>query len=128
MRAVSHDQANKLAAIGISTAAQLLKAGATPEGRRDLVERTGIDKDHILSFVNYSDLCRIKGISVKYANLLEAAGVDTVKELGKRNATNLHNTLVATNAEHGLVKQLPSAGKVESWVSQAKGMERGVHY
>ena len=61
MRAVSHDQANKLAAIGISTAAQLLKAGATPEGRRDLVERTGIDKDHILSFVNYSDLCRIKG-------------------------------------------------------------------
>ena len=83
MRAVSHDQANKLAAIGISTAAQLLKAGATPEGRRDLVERTGIDKDHILSFVNYSDLCRIKGISVKYANLLEAAGVDTVKELGK---------------------------------------------
>jgi len=38
--------------------------------------------------VNHADLCRIDGVGSEYADLLEAAGVDTVPELAQRNAAN----------------------------------------
>ena len=128
MQMVDSAHASKLAAAGVSTAEALLKRGATAEGRRHLASDTSIDEAHILRYVNFADLCRVKGVSVAYSNLLEAAGVDTVAELGQRNAANLHAALAEANAQHGVVKQLPSLSKVEAWVQHAKQLGRGVHY
>ena len=65
----------------ISYTSELLAAGGTPQGRRELSEKTGISHDLILEWVNLSDLFRIKGIGEEYSDLLEEAGVDTVVEL-----------------------------------------------
>lgn len=73
--------AEKLQAIGIKTVEALLKAGATPKGREDIAEQTGIAKALILEWVNHADLYRIKGVGEEYSDLLEEAGVDTVVEL-----------------------------------------------
>jgi predicted flap endonuclease-1-like 5' DNA nuclease len=81
-----------------------------------------------LKWVNHADLFRLKGVGSEYADLLEAAGVDTVVELAQRNATNLYNKMVATNEEKKLVRQLPSAEKVEDWVAQAKLLGRVITY
>jgi len=48
--------AEKLAAMGIKTTEDLLKAGRTPEGRRELAEKTGIPLRLILRWVNLADL------------------------------------------------------------------------
>jgi len=48
-----------------------------------------MNESQILEFVNMSDLLRISGVGGEYAELLERAGVDTVKELRTRNAGNL---------------------------------------
>ena len=71
---------------------------------------------------------RIKGVDADSADLLEAAGVDTVVELANRNATNLHERMVSVNQDAGLAQVLPSAAQVADWVAQAKQMERAVHY
>ena len=82
--------AAKLKEIGINTVEALLKAGATPKGREEIAEKTGIDKGLILEWVNLADLYRIKGVGEEYSDLLEEAGVDTVVELAQRNPENLH--------------------------------------
>jgi predicted flap endonuclease-1-like 5' DNA nuclease len=120
--------ADKLAGVGITTTQALLKAGASSKGRKALSEKTGIGEKLILEWVNLADLFRIKGVGEEYSDLLEEAGVDTVKELRNRNPGNLYNALKATNAEKQLVRRTPSLSEVESWVKQAKSLEPLVTY
>ena len=59
---------------------------------------------------------------------LEAAGVDTVKELAQRRADNLYKKMVEVNEAKKLVRALPSENTVAKWVEQAKALPRAVHY
>jgi len=120
--------AQKLSEIGIMTVEALLKQGATKKGRKEIAEKSSIADKQILKWVNRADLTRVKGIGEEYADLLEVAGVDTVPELGQRNAENLYNKMVEVNAKKKLVHQVPAQSKVEDWVKQAKGLERMVTY
>jgi predicted flap endonuclease-1-like 5' DNA nuclease len=120
--------AGKLKELGITTTAALLRAGATPKGRKELAEKTGISPKQILKWINRVDLARIRGISEQYADLLEAAGVDTVPELAQRNADNLFQKMVEVNEAKRLVRRLPTLGMVTSWITQAKELPRVVVY
>lgn len=113
---------------GIKTTEGLLKEGASKAGRKKIADASGIDEKKILRWVNMADLFRIKGVGEEYSDLLEAAGVDTVKELRNRNAANLHAKMTEVNEAKKLVRSLPSAEKVAEWVEQAKGMEPMVTY
>jgi predicted flap endonuclease-1-like 5' DNA nuclease len=114
--------AEKLAQAGIKTPSDLLKEGATSSGRKMISEKTGISTDHLLKWVNRVDLSRVKGIGTQYSDLLEAAGVDTPKELARRNPDHLLETLKKTNEQKKLVRQLPSKSQVEGWISSAKAL------
>ena len=120
--------AEKLAALVIKTTGDLLKAGRTPEGRRELAEKTGIPLRLILRWVNLADLIRIEGISGEYSDLLEEAGVDTVVELSRRDPEKLYAKLVEVNEKKKLVRRLPTLEMVTSWVEQAKKLPRVVEY
>lgn len=120
--------AEKLRAAGISTTEALLRAGATPQGRAELAEKTGIRPDLILAWVNRADLMRVKGVGEEYSDLLEAAGVDTVVELARRNPDNLYEKLVQVNGEKHLVRRLPTREMVAAWIEHAKTLERVVTY
>mgnify|MGYP002638258563 CR=1 FL=1 len=119
---------SKLAEAGIRSSQRLLTAGATAKGRQELAARTGIGTAQILTWVNHADLFRIKGIGQQYADLLEAAGVDTVPELAQRNAANLYHKLTSINEERKLVRKMPVLSQVEAWVAQAKELPRVVNY
>jgi predicted flap endonuclease-1-like 5' DNA nuclease len=120
--------AAKLKEIGIQTTEQLLEKGSTPAGRKEIADKTGISPALILKWVNRVDLARIKGIGEEYADLLEAAGVDTVPELAQRNPQNLYESLQRTNEQKKLVRQLPTLSQVEDWIGQAKKLPRVVQY
>ena len=112
----------KLSSNGIKTVEDLLEAGATRTGRSKLAEATGISEKSILTWVNMADLFRIKGIGPQFAELLEAAGVDTVKELRNRNAQNLHAKLVEVQAEKKITRAVPGLSQVEDLIEQAKAL------
>jgi predicted flap endonuclease-1-like 5' DNA nuclease len=120
--------AAKLAEAGLTTTEGLLEAGATPKGRKELAEKTGISGKRILEWVNHADLFRIKGVGEEYSDLLEEAGVDTVPELAQRNPENLSAKLREVNDEKELVRRLPAQSQVADWVEQAKGMPRAITY
>ena len=112
--------AEKLIAAGIDTAAKLLDKCAAPAGRKALEEETGISGKLILTWTNHADLYRVKGIGPQFAELLEAAGVDTVKELGHRNAANLAAKMLEVNEEKHLVRRVPVEIEVQRMIDQAK--------
>lgn len=119
----------KLEAAGVKSQEDLLKAGATPKGRQELEQKTGIGGKLILKWVNRADLARVKGIGEEFGDLLELAGVDSVPELAQRNAANLHEQLRKAAAEsNNAVRRVPAAGEVEKWVTEAKEMPRVVQY
>jgi predicted flap endonuclease-1-like 5' DNA nuclease len=120
--------ADKLNNAGVNTTAALLKAGATPKGRKELADKTGIGDALILEWVNHVDLYRIKGVGSEYSDLLEAAGVDTIPELAQRNASNLFQKIEAVNREKKLVRKLPVESQVADWIEQAKKLPRVLTY
>jgi predicted flap endonuclease-1-like 5' DNA nuclease len=113
---------------GVPTTEALLEAGATPQGRDALAEKTGIGHALILKWVNRADLFRVKGIGEQYSDLLAAAGVETVLELAQRVPDHLHGKLAETNEAKRLVRHLPSLEHVAEWVGQAGKLTRVVSY
>jgi predicted flap endonuclease-1-like 5' DNA nuclease len=120
--------AEKLTNAGIKTVELLLENGASKSGRKKIAEETGIDESKILKWVNMADLFRIKGVASQFAELLEAAGVDTVKELRNRNAENLHAKLSEVQAEKKLTRAVPALSTVADFIEQAKALPPLVTY
>ena len=120
--------AEKLRSAGIHTTEALLKKGSTSADRKELAKQIDVSDHQVLEWVNRADLYRIKGVGSEYADLLEAAGVDTVRELAKRQAGNLSENLKMINDEKQKVRDLPTADQVAEWVKQAKSLPRAVEY
>ena len=120
--------AEKLVAAGIIKVEDLLEKCATPKGRKELAEATGISDKLILRWTNHADLFRINGVGPQFSELLEAAGVDTVKEFRHRVAENLQPKLEETNAEKHLVRRVPSLKEVIKMIEQAKALPPVVTY
>ena len=118
----------KLVAAGVKTTGGLLKAGATRAGRGKLADATGISEKRILEWCNLADLMRVSGIGKQFAELLEAAGVDTIKELRGRNAANVAAKMKEVNDAKKLARSTPSESMVARWIAAAKGMEPAIKY
>lgn len=124
----------KLRAVGIRSTGALLKKAASAAGRKTLSEQTGIGSGPILEWVNRADLMRVRGVGSEYSDLLEAAGVDTVKELRNRNAENLAAKMIEINDEairktkKSIVRRTPAISEVERWVNHAKTLDPAITY
>ena len=111
-----------LKAAKVTTVEDLLDAAGSKKGRAQLSKETDISESVLLKYANMADLFRVKGVASQYAELLERAGVDTVKELKHRNAGNLVTKMNEVNAEKNLVRKTPSLTSVEGWIKQAKAL------
>lgn len=114
--------------VGVKTPDDLLARAATKSGRKALAGETGITEKLILKWTNHADLFRIKGVAGQFAELLEAAGVDTVKELRHRVPANLYAKLVETNDAKGLCSRVPVETEIARMVNQAKELPPMVEY
>ena len=125
---IGPNAAERLKADGIRTTAGLLDAARRHKDRLRLAERVGVDERRILSWANKADRMRIKGVGGEYADLLQAAGVDTVKELKYRNPAKLASRMADANQKRKLVRVLPSNRAVERWIDHAKRLPLKITY
>lgn len=125
---VGEAYAPKLQEAGIKSPKDLLAACATPAGRKKVATATGISGKLILKWTNHADLFRVKGVGPQFAELLEAAGVDTVKELQHRVPENLVEKMIAVNEKRNLVNRVPSVKELTKWVEEAKKLEPMMKY
>lgn len=125
---VGEAYAKKLEANGVVSVEDLLEKASSPKGRDELCAKTGISNKLILKWANHVDLFRIKGVGSEYADMLEAAGVDTVPELARRNAENLVKAMEEVNEKKKLVRKVPTLKQVETWIQEAKTLPRKLTY
>jgi len=123
IRAIRHREATKLRKARVRTTEALLQQAATRKGRADVSERTGIATTDLLRWAHQADLMRIKGIGSEYADLLSAAGVDTIKALRRRNASNLMVSFTQVNAKRRMVQRLPTVDMVQMWIDGANAVD-----
>lgn len=125
--------AKKLRGCGVRSCEGLLKKAGTKAGRKALAAESGVSESVVLEWANRADLMRIKGVSTQYSDLLEASGVDTVKELAQRNAENLAEKMLEVNNAavkkgRSIVRRPPSVTEVTKWVAQAKKMKAAISH
>ena len=117
-----------LKTVGIRSTERLLEAASTVKARKVLAIKTGFEEKQLLCWANVADRMRIKGISKEYSGLLQAAGVDTVKELKYRNPANLAKAMAEANRKRKMVRLLPSEKVVERWIGHAKTLPLKITY
>jgi predicted flap endonuclease-1-like 5' DNA nuclease len=128
MKGLTKDLEGKLKAKALGDGDKYLAAAKTPAGRQELAKGVGVDASAILELANRVDLARVKGVGEVFSNLLEEAGVDTVKELSKRVPDNLLAKITEVNGKKKLAKRLPTAKEVADWVAQAKALPKTLEY
>jgi predicted RecB family nuclease len=116
-------EATKLRKAGIRTTEALLRRAATRSGRESIAEATGLESDQLWLWVNRADLMRVRGIGAEYADLLEACGITTIRELRKRNTKALVARMIDLNDKYRRVRRLPTEPMVQAWIDDAREME-----
>ncbi len=120
---IGHREATKLRKAGVRTSNGLIEAASGRKERGWLSGVTGIDQRDLQQWVNHSDLLRVKGVGAEYAELLVAAGVDTLRDLRRRNATALLAKIIGLNGVSKVVQRLPTESMVESWIDAARDLD-----
>ena len=120
--------AEKLIAAGIKDTDAILEKCCKPAGRKALEDETGISGKLILKWANHADLMRINGVGPQFSELLEASGVDTVKELRHRVAANLAAKVAEINEEKHLCGRVPVESEIQRMIDQAKELEPRMTY
>ncbi len=119
---------DKLIEVGIKNTMTYLERTRTPKHREMLAAETGIGDKLILEWANLADLMRVNGVGEEYADLLEEAGVDTVKELRTRNPENLYTKIIEVNDEKELVRRPPGEEDIRRWIDDAKEIDPMLEY
>ena len=125
---VDGDVAKILKSVKIRSTERLLEAARTVKGRKALAIKTGLNEKQLLCWANIADRMRVRGINKEYSQLLQAAGVDTVKDLKYRNPANLARAMVDANKKRKLVRLLPSEKVVARWIEHAKKLQLKITY
>ena len=120
---IAHKDATKLRKAGVRTSKGLIEFAADRKGRADLAAATGIDAKNLQLWVNHADLLRVKGVGAEYAELLTAAGVDTLRDLRRRNPTALLAKIIGLNGSSRVVQRLPTESMVEVWIEAARELD-----
>ena len=123
---IGHKEATKLRKAGIKTSKSLIELASTGRGRSELTAATGIDQRHLQTWVNHADLLRVKGVGAEYAELLVAAGVDTLRDFRRRNPTALLAKIIGLNDKERVVARLPTEAMVEGWIEAAKSVKPSI--
>lgn len=124
---VGHRQATKLRKAGVRTSKTLTECAATRRGRTKLAKETGLSPKDLQLWVHHADLLRVKGVGAEYAALLVEAGVDTIRDLRRRNPTALLAKIIGMNGSQKVVDRLPTEGMVNNWIAAAGNLEPSIN-
>ncbi len=123
---IDQRRATKLRKAGVRTSKALIECASTRRGRTQLCKLTGLSPKDLQLWVHHADLLRVRGVGAEYASLLVAAGVDTLRDLRRRNPTALLAKIIGMNGARKVVDRLPTESMVEGWIAAAGALEPSI--
>lgn len=124
---IDHREATKLRKAGVRTSKALAECASTRRGRTHLSKETGLSPKDLQLWVHHADLLRVRGVGAEYALLLVEAGVDTLRDLRRRNPTALLAKIIGMNGSQKVVERLPTEGMVEGWIKAAGDLDPSIN-
>ena len=123
LEGVGPTYATRLKAAGLSTVRKFYEATRTQSGRESVARKTGIPQTTVVRLAQAADLMRIPGIGAQQAELLEAVGVDSIRDLARRDVRNLNDRVgTANNLGKRFAGTTPSILTLDRWVQSAKAI------
>lgn len=123
---IDHRSATKLRKAGVRTSKALIEVASTRRGRTALSKETGLTPKDLQLWVHHADLLRVRGVGSEYAGMLVEAGVDTLRDLRRRNPTALLAKVIGMNGSRKVVERLPTEAMVEGWISAANHLDSSI--
>ena len=115
--------AAKLKEAGLATVRKFYDATRTQSGRESVVRRTGIPQATVVRLAQAADLMRVPGVGAQQAELLEAVGVDSMRDLARRDARNLSDRIwSANNLGKRFAGTTPSPLTLDRWIQSARAI------
>ncbi|HEY2904154.1 MAG TPA: DUF4332 domain-containing protein [Polyangia bacterium] len=119
-RLVPAPDAEKLNKAGVDTTEQLLDKAGKAKDRKALAKASGLSVATLTALAKHCDLLRIKGVGPEMVLLLEAAGVKSIADLGKRDAAGLMAAVESANKAKKISEKMPTEPQLADWIEQAK--------
>jgi predicted flap endonuclease-1-like 5' DNA nuclease len=119
---IAAPEAAKLTKAGVSTTEDLLQKAAKPKGRKSLAKASGLSAPAVMDLARRCDLLRIKGVGPEMVLLLEAAGVKSVTDLSKKEASALTAAADQANKAKKITEKPPTEPQFQDWIEQAKAL------
>jgi len=111
--------AGKLGRAGCNNVEDLTEL--TYEQLRELANKTRISLKRLDKWQEQADLISLKGIGPEYAQALNKIGVDSAKELARRNAQNVLEKIKAFDKKQpNVIRKLPTLTQTKAWIEDAK--------
>ncbi len=118
---IDEKKAKLLKKEGISTTEDLLPL--TAYEIKKLAKNTGISAKELDTWQEHADLMRIEGVGPEYAYALNEVGIDSVKELARRNPKNTSDRIKELEkAKRDIIGKIPTQANLKKWIEQAKKM------
>jgi len=124
---IDQKKATKLRKAGVRTSKALIESASTRRGRTELARSSGVTPKDLQVWVHHADLLRVRGVGAEYAELLVAAGVDTLRDLRRRNPTALVAKIIGLNGSSRVVSRLPTESMVEAWINAAGELDPSIN-
>jgi predicted flap endonuclease-1-like 5' DNA nuclease len=123
LEGVGPSYASKLKEAGLATVRKFYDATRTQSGRESVVRRTGIPHATVVRLAQAADLMRVPGVGAQQAELLEAVGVDSMRDLARRDARNLSDRIwSANNLGKRFAGTTPSTLTLDRWIQSARAI------
>jgi NAD-dependent DNA ligase len=95
----------------------------------EIVEKTEIESKRVQQFIDVLDLFRIPKLSIRNAELLYSANINSVEELSHRQASRIYYKLKQIDVEsHLIILQLPSFAEISEWIYYSKLLSKRIKY
>jgi hypothetical protein len=128
IQGVSRAHLEAIKAVGITKVKQLLDAGATPDLRFALSQKTKVPLDAIDELVKLSDLCRISDIKGVRTRLLFDTGFDTIEKIAVQDSEEMQAQIRKINERENITTRHPTLIETKFWVEQAKNISKLIEY
>ena len=112
--------AERLRAIGVTTASALFDQCHTPEQIRELAEWAGIHANKVRRWSYHAALLRIPGVDGRSAGLLVDLHLYSARDVAAQDTEDLALRLAEANVRDRRLAHPPSLGQVQAWIEAAK--------
>ena len=109
----------KLSKAGYANVEDLSKL--TVDQINELAKKIRISPKLVDKWQEQADLMALKGIGAEFAEVLNKIGIDSVKELSRRNSAKILEKVQAFDKRRpNVIRKLPTKVQIDSWIKLAK--------